>query len=52
VGQNGRARSVGDIINMKGDWALKDWYPNYRKGGNKGKDDNGEKLDVSEKATA
>jgi len=27
---------VGDIINMKGDWALAEWYPNYRKG--KGKD--------------
>jgi hypothetical protein len=22
---------VGDIINMKGDWALQEWYPNYRK---------------------
>lgn len=47
-----RERQVGDIINMKGDWALAEWYPNYRKG--KGKDaDNGEtaKKD-SEKATA
>lgn len=25
-----RARQVGDIINMQGDWALKEWYPNYR----------------------
>lgn len=27
-----RANQVGDIINMKGDWALAEWYPNYRKG--------------------
>lgn len=26
-----RERQVGDIINMKGDWALSEWYPNYRK---------------------
>ena len=25
-----RQRQVGDIINMQGDWALKEWYPNYR----------------------
>lgn len=31
-----RERQVGDIINLKGDWALAEWYPNYRKG--KGKD--------------
>lgn len=27
-----RERQVGDIINMQGDWALSEWYPNYRKG--------------------
>jgi len=27
-----RAKQVGDIINMQGDWALAEWYPNYRKG--------------------
>ena len=27
-----REAQVGDIINMKGDWALQEWYPNYRKG--------------------
>jgi hypothetical protein len=48
-----RAKTVGDIINMKGDWALAEWYPNYRKG--KPKDapesaENGKKED--EKATA
>ncbi len=26
-----REKVVGDIINMKGDWALAEWYPNYRK---------------------
>jgi hypothetical protein len=26
-----RERQVGDLINMKGDWALAEWYPNYRK---------------------
>jgi hypothetical protein len=48
-----RASQVGDIINMKGDWALSEWYPNYRKGG-KGKDaENGaEAKKESEKATA
>lgn len=25
-----RAKQVGDIINMQGDWALAEWYPNYR----------------------
>lgn len=27
-----REKQVGDIINIKGDWALTQWYPNYRKG--------------------
>jgi hypothetical protein len=26
-----REKQVGDIINMKGDWALAEWYPNYKK---------------------
>src|SRR5882724_8965013 len=25
-----REKQVGDVINMKGDWALAEWYPNYR----------------------
>jgi hypothetical protein len=29
-----RENQVGDIINMKGDWALQEWYPNYRKKSN------------------
>lgn len=27
-----RAKQVGDLLNMQGDWALAEWYPNYRKG--------------------
>lgn len=50
-----RERQVGDIINMKGDWALAEWFPNYRKG--KGKNaENGaaDEKDAKkdEKATA
>ncbi|MGC2447437.1 MAG: hypothetical protein WA477_07325 [Candidatus Sulfotelmatobacter sp.] len=41
-----RENQVGDIINMKGDWALQEWYPNYR---NK-KSSTGE--DAEEKETA
>jgi hypothetical protein len=37
-----REKQVGDIINMQGDWALAEWYPNYRKGKAVAKDaDNG-----------
>ena len=36
---------------MKGDWALKDWYPNSRKN-NKGKDASASETDESTKATA
>jgi len=28
-----REKQVGDIINMQGDWALAEWYPNYKKKG-------------------
>ena len=31
-----RENQVGDIINMKGDWALAEWYPNYVKKPKKG----------------
>jgi hypothetical protein len=27
-----REKQVGDIINIKGDWALAEWHPNLRKG--------------------
>jgi hypothetical protein len=26
-----RQKQVGDIINMDGDWALAEWYPNYKR---------------------
>ncbi|HKS66390.1 MAG TPA: hypothetical protein VJR26_04075 [Candidatus Acidoferrales bacterium] len=26
-----REKHVGDIINMKGDWALAEWYPHHKK---------------------
>jgi hypothetical protein len=37
-----REMQIGDIINMKGDWALAEWYPNYRKG--KAKEDEHEET--------
>jgi len=27
-----REKQIGDIINMQGDWALAEWFPNYKKG--------------------
>ena len=30
-----RSKQVGDIINRNGDWALDEWYPNYRKDNSK-----------------
>ena len=51
-----REKQVGDIVNIKGDWALSEWYPNYRKGdkGGAGKDaENGAADEKDEsKATA
>jgi hypothetical protein len=32
-----RESKVGDIVNMKGDWALAEWYPNYAKKGKSAK---------------
>ena len=31
-----RENKVGDIVNIKGDWALAEWYPNYVKKPKKG----------------
>jgi hypothetical protein len=48
-----RSTQVGDIINMKGDWALAEWYPNHRAKGKKdaqGAAESGKKE--GEKATA
>jgi hypothetical protein len=33
-----RENQVGDIINMKGDWGLAEWYPNYRRKAATGED--------------
>lgn len=48
-----RSSQVGDIINMRGDWALAEWYPNHRP--KKAKDAGSGTADdskQSEKATA
>ncbi len=39
-----RQKQVGDIINMDGDWALAEWYPNYKR-----KKSTEEQLDESAK---
>lgn len=36
-----REKTVGDIVNIKGDWALAAWYPNYRKASKGAKEQNG-----------
>jgi hypothetical protein len=48
-----RENQVGDIINMKGDWALQEWFPNYRKKSSTREDDKGEAVpDDNEKDSA
>jgi len=48
-----RENQVGDIINMKGDWALQEWYPNYRKKSSSGEPETEEKpADTEEKKSA
>lgn len=48
-----RAKQVGDIVNMQGDWALAEWYPNYRaKAKGAAKNGTEEKADEASKATA
>ena len=50
-----REKQVGDIINMQGDWALKEWYPNYRpaaKDAKNGTDAKDKKTDSEEPAEA
>lgn len=34
-----REKQIGDIINMQGDWALAEWFPNYKKGKKQDLDD-------------
>ena len=50
-----RENKVGDIINMKGDWALQEWYPNHRKKASSseaGDDADDKTEDADEKKTA
>lgn len=39
-----REKQIGDIININGDWALAEWYPNRRKG----KTESAEEVDLEE----
>jgi hypothetical protein len=34
-----REKEVGDLMNMKGDWGLTEWYPNYKNKGKASKED-------------
>jgi len=43
-----REKQVGDIINMKGDWALQEWYPNYRKKSSTSEGEEEEQKDTGE----
>jgi hypothetical protein len=43
-----REKQVGDIINMKGDWALQEWYPNYRKKASTSEDEDEEIKETTE----
>lgn len=45
-----RENVIGDIINMKGDWALQEWYPNHRK--KSSTNDGAEPLPLEEEKTA
>ncbi len=47
-----REKQVGDIINMKGDWALAEWYPNHRPKAKKEAASADDKAKKDEKATA
>jgi hypothetical protein len=47
-----REKQVGDIINMKGDWALAEWYPNHRPKAKKDAGDEKGAKKEGEKATA
>jgi hypothetical protein len=48
-----RQKQVGDIINMQGDWALSEWYPNYRaKAKGAAKNGTEERAEEASEATA
>ncbi len=43
-----RENVIGDIINLKGDWALQEWYPNHRKKSSTSEDDGEEAKATTE----
>jgi hypothetical protein len=43
-----RENQVGDIINMKGDWGLAEWYPNYRRKSSTSEDAGAEENETNE----
>lgn len=43
-----REKQVGDIINMSGDWALAQWYPNHRKRSKEEADADDDAADTNE----
>jgi hypothetical protein len=45
-----REKQIGDIINMKGDWALQEWYPNYRKKSSTSEDEEADSTDSKDTA--
>lgn len=47
-----REKQIGDIINMQGDWALAEWYPNLRKKASKEGESESEETEKDEKAEA
>ena len=48
-----RQRQAGDIVNLKGDWALAEWYPNHRfKTGKDEEQETSEELGDTKKAVS
>jgi hypothetical protein len=46
-----RQKQVGDIVNMKGDWGLAEWYPNHRFKASKEEFEKGDE-DIEEKVAS
>lgn len=47
-----RQKQVGDIVNLKGDWALAEWYPNHRFGAGKDEEEPEESTEPQKAASA
>ena len=43
-----RQKQVGDIVNMKGDWGLAEWYPNHRFTAKDAKEEGEEENEISD----